>query len=184
MLIPPHKKHRAPVAANYPAKLCKGALIFQAFQLPPSRPSSPGLLQSSCGTQAIFSTERSLPGSCPLALRQDASETYERDTSPRRPKLARGVGEEGGHSGPPPRGSLPAPGRPARARPPVNHTADTPPTRARNTARGFSPSRLRPGRAAAACPLPGAGNGGGRLPRANSVLAPSPLDPTSPSSSG
>lgn len=77
---------------------------FQAFQLPlPAHPPR-GCSKVLAASRAIVFSELSLPGSCPLALPQDATETCEGDTSPWGPKLARGVGEEGGQSVPPPRG--------------------------------------------------------------------------------
>lgn len=161
---------------------------------PPARPSSSGLLQSSCGIPGNRLSARSLPGSCPLALPQDATETCKGDPSPRGPKLARGGwgGRRPEPSASPGVGTqhpaLSAPGPLPRARPPAcqshRRPPPPPPTRASNTARRVHGSRLEPGRAAAACPLPGAGNGGGRLPGASSDLTPSPLDPANPSSSG
>ncbi|XP_057644000.1 uncharacterized protein LOC130886116 [Chionomys nivalis] len=89
-----------------------------------------------------------------------------------------GGSEDGGQRVPPPRGAarragpFPAPG----PRPPAPPIAPQTPE-ARGTARGLPVSPFGPGRTAAACPLPGAGNGGVRLPGANSVPAPSPSTP-------
>lgn len=110
MLIPPPPalNRRAPGAPNEPAKLCKeGARISRLSRLssspPPAHPPR-GCSKVLAASWAIVFSELSLPGSCPLALPQDATETCEGDTSPWGPKLARGVGEEGGQSVPPPRG--------------------------------------------------------------------------------
>lgn len=97
-----------------------------------------------------------------------------RDTSPRGPKLARGVGEEGDQSGPPPRGSAGSP-RPARARA-LARLSITPQTpthaRAQHGARGLpEPAPSRPRRRS----VPSAQGWEWRRPAARGQFRPGPL---------
>ncbi|XP_060228979.1 uncharacterized protein LOC110561517 [Meriones unguiculatus] len=149
--------------------------------LPHAHPPRGCSKQSSCGSRAVSSENEVCPG--PAHSRSSTAPPLKLARETRLPgdRNLRGGGEEGGRQVPPPGGPPAAPGppgpRPAPP-PPANHPAD--PRRARRR-RGLPAGRLRPGRAAAAaCPPPGAGNGGVRLPGANSVPTPSPQTPPAP----